>query len=549
MVLLVGINAQYVHTNLAVRYLRNTLPEQERMLREYSINETVSAVAADIYQTGCKTILFSCYIWNISMVVQLCDCLKKADSSIVTVLGGPEVSFECVDFMQKHPEVDFLLKGEGEASLPLFVNALPKNDFSQVPGLVWRSGDGILENEAPSQVALSQIPFPYLNGEIEALTGRILYYETSRGCPYRCGFCLSSTLGGVRFLPLERAKEEIAQFCRAKVPLVKLVDRTFNANAKRALEMVEFIKEYSSETTFHFEVKAETMTNELIHSLQTAPKGMFQLEIGVQSTNEQTLCAINRKADFEKIARVVRALQKNNNIHLHLDLIAGLPGETLEQFIHSFNDVFLLWPDDLQLGFLKKLKGAGLNTDGSEFTASPPYEVIHSDAMTYADLLALKRVEDMLEKYYNCGSFSKTIRYLIQTYYRQSPYTFFQDLAEWFLQKGQGRRSHSKKSCYELLKQYCDEAFTDEKIVGYITFDYCLHYKDRLSFMESSAELKEQAFFCLKQPYFIETYLRQYQMQKPVELYKKVRFQKIWDRIFLFDCETGVAQDVTEDFT
>lgn len=545
MSLLVAINAKYIHTNLAVRYLRNLC---DISMREYSINDRTEAVAADIYKSGAKTIFFSCYIWNIRMVLDICSRLKKADPTIVNVLGGPEVSYNGAELLKTEKNIDFIICGEGEGSLPEFFKAQKNGDFSAVSGLVYRTESGIKQTACAQEIDMNSLPFPYKEGELKELAGRLIYYETSRGCPFKCGFCLSSATNGVRFLPLDRVKKELLTFIREDVPLIKLVDRTFNADNRRALEIVEFIKENSKNTCFHFEVKAETMSDELILALSDSKKGLFQLEIGVQSTNPDTLAKIKRGADFEKIKAVVKKLKKNDNIHLHLDLIAGLPGESIEQFKKSFNDVFGLRPHDLQLGFLKKLKGAKLNTDGSTFTDEPPYEIISSDAMSYDDILKLKDIEDVLEKYYNSGTFSKTVEYFISKYFSDSPYEFFAELAEYFTEKGFAGQSISRKNLYEILNGFAKEKLMDTDAESRIIFDYCTHYKDNLSFMKDCG-LKARAFEFLKEKKFVEKYFPHFKDEKPVQLYKNLRFYSFGDLIFAFDCKNQIVCDITADFT
>lgn len=545
MCLLAAINAKYIHTNLAVRYLRELCG---LAMREYSINDRVEAVTADLYRSGHKLMLFSCYIWNIRMVLDICARLKKADPSIVIALGGPEVSFDAPELLERNAQVDFVLCGEGESSLPAFLQAVQSGDFSSVPGVVYRMGNGIRQNAPAPELDMSLLPFPYRPGELAELAGRLVYYETSRGCPFRCAFCLSSAGSGVRFLPLARVKRELLQFIQAGVPLVKLVDRTFNADNRRAVAIVNFIKEHSRSTCFHFEVKAETMSEELIDALCSAKPGLFQLEIGVQSTDPSTLAKIKRGADFGKITNVVRRLKQSGGIHLHLDLIAGLPGETMEQFKHSFNDVMKLRPHDLQLGFLKKLKGAGICCEGSAFTDEPPYEVIHSDAMSYEELLILKDIEDVLEKYYNSGAFERTMEHLLQVHAPDAPFDLFAGVAEFFREKGYLGKAISRKDLYEILHSYCEEVLKDSGAEEMLIFDYCMRYRDHLSFMHDGG-LKERAFEFLKNGALVEKYFPERAGEKPVQLYKHLRFYRFSNAVCAFDCEKQIVCDITADFT
>ncbi len=543
--LLVGINAKYIHSNLAIRYLAAAEPRCR--FCEYSIADRPEQIAADLFKTGARAFLFSCYIWNIETVLRVCEILKAADRTLRLALGGPEVSFDAEACLAAHPSVDFILCGEGEPSITPFADMLCADGSPDaVPGLWYRLGDTICKSPLPPQEAdLEALPFPYTDADMEALQNRIVYFETSRGCPYRCAFCLSGSAGRLRFLSVERTMRAVDFFARHHVPLVKLVDRTFNAEPKRALAIIEGIKARGGQTTYHFEIRAESMTEELIHSLQTAPKGMFQLEIGVQSTNPETLEAICRKPDFERLTKVVKALAKNNNMHLHLDLIAGLPGESLAMFIRSFHTVMAMHPHDLQLGFLKKLKGAALSAPGSRFWSFPPYEVIHSDAMSYADLLLLKDVEEMLERYYNSGAFEVTVPYILKTHYAGREFYFFYDMAV-FMQGD--LTAKSLKTMFERLHKFGTEKLADTKITEYLIYDYCLRHRDSLSFMPSGDGLKEKAFAFLKQEKTAARCFPLYAGEKPTALYKKIRFVPIGSRVFAFDAAHRTAVDVTEAF-
>lgn len=542
--LLVGINAKYVHSNLAIRYLAKIEPRAQ--FCEYTTSDRAEAIAMSLYRSGAKTFLFSCYIWNMEHIKKVSEILKKADSTVLILWGGPEVSFSAKEMLLQHDFVDFVLCGEGENAISPFAKSLASGDFSSVPGLWYREEGSVKESLVPAQETdLNELPFPYDVDDVQALKNRILYYETSRGCPYRCAFCLSGAAGSLRFLPLARVNRDLAFFEAQGVPLVKLVDRTFNADPERALEIIEGIKARGNQTTYHFEIRAESMTEALVKSLQEAPKGMFQLEIGVQSTQPDTLKAINRVPRHQRLLEVTEALSKNRNIHLHLDLIAGLPGEDLDGFIRSFHDVIALRPNDLQLGFLKKLGGATLEAPGSEFQSFPPYEVVHSDAMSYAELLYLKQVEEMLERYYNSGAFSETMSYVLDTYYFGREFDFFSDMAA-FLQGDLSAKS--QKSAYEDLYRFTESKFCDEEITHRLIYDYCLGHRDSLSFMQSGDKLKSAAFEFLKKPERVKLYFVDYAGEKPVSLYKKIRFVPIGRRIFAFDYDGRGAKDVTAEF-
>ena len=542
--LLVGINAKYVHSNLAIRYLAKLAPRAR--FCEYTISDRPETIASALYRSGSKTFLFSCYIWNMEYVQKVSEILKKADSTIRILWGGPEVSFRAKELLLQYDFVDFILCGEGENAISPFAESISSGDFSSVPGLWYWEEGSVKESLVPAQETdLNELPFPYDTEDLQSLKNRILYYETSRGCPYRCAFCLSGAAGSLRFLPIERVNRDLAFFEEQGVPLVKLVDRTFNADPDRALQIIEAIKARGNHTTYHFEIRAESMTEALIKSLQDAPCGMFQLEIGVQSTQPDTLKAINRIPKHKRLLEVTEALSKNKNMHLHLDLIAGLPGEDLDAFIRSFHDVIALRPDDLQLGFLKKLSGATLDAPGSEFQSFPPYEVVHSDKMSYAELLYLKQVEEMLERYYNSGAFSETMSYILDTYYHAREFDFFSEMAE-FLQGDIAPKS--QKTAFEDLYRFVTEKFNDEEITHRLIYDYCLGHRDSLSFMQSGDGLKTKAFEFLKKPERVRLYFVDYAGEKPVSLYKKIRFVPIGDRIFAFDYAGYGAKDVTAEF-
>ena len=389
---------------------------------------------------------------------------------------------------------------------------------------------------------LDSLPFAYKDGELRELSGRLIYYETSRGCPYNCAFCLSSAARGVRFRSLDLVKKEILEFIKNGVKLVKLVDRTFNADNKRAVELVEFIKANSKETSFHFEVKAESMSDELIESLISAPYGMFQLEIGVQSTDTETLSLINRKENFEKLSKVVKRLSENRGVHLHLDLIAGLPKESLEKFKKSFNDVFLTFPHDLQLGFLKKLHGAQITEKDGKFSSFPPYEVISTEAMSYSDIVMLKGISASLEKLYNSGAFLNTLSVLINEY--DSPFDMFKNLSEFF----DFTKSISQKRLYEVMHEFSVSKFPDDKLKYALIYDFCLSNRDYLSFMENDEEIKHQAFEFLKNDEYVKEFFPEMLLVKPTERYKKLRFQEIDGRVFAFDSKNKKTKDVSKYF-
>lgn len=532
--LLIAINAKYVHTNLAVRYLSRCAPNTGWL--EFSINDQLTRITAEIYRSNAPLVIFSCYLWNIRMVLDICALLKQARPTLKLALGGPEVSYRSRAVLENNPFMDYVLCGEGEVYFADFLRA-HSNGAAFPEGVARRTPSGIVDATAmPSVPDLSALPFPY--HDTDDLRHRIPYYETSRGCPFACGFCLSSASAGVRYLPIERVKQELLWFIERDIPLVKLVDRTFNSDNCRAVQLIEWIKQHARTTTFHFEIKAETASEEFIQSLCTAPPGLFQLEIGVQSTHPPTLNAINRRYDFQKISHVVHRLRETQNIHLHLDLIAGLPHEDFSAFRTSFNDVYRLHPHDLQLGFLKQLHGARMSFRGIQCAPFPPYEVVCSDAMDYGELLTLKGVADVLERYYNSGCFCHTINRLVQTYYSNDPFALYLRLADYC--QTHANPEYSRKTAYRLLLQFIARFHpADVQLPELLKLDYFLNNRDTPPFFGWS-DVKAQAFAFLKNPENICACLPGQEGAKPTELYKHVRFAR-----FAFDVTTGGAHPVT----
>ncbi|MGI6115377.1 DUF4080 domain-containing protein [Luoshenia tenuis] len=414
---LVALNAKYVHTSLAVRALRAACKDTHWQVEiiERSIGDPLDAVAEQIVRAGAQIVGFSCTIWNIELIRRLCALLRAAGCPAFFLLGGPEVSFEGDAVFTRIPEADAVICGEGEVALRALLQSYPALT-RDIPGLCL-PGWG---NVRPTQVdELDQLPFPYEGGEgIEP--GRILYYEASRGCPFHCGYCLSGETQ-LRQLPLPRVKAELRALMAAGVRQVKFVDRTFNADPARARELFGYLmaldRELEGGTNFHFEIGGQLLDEETLDLLEEARKGLFQFEIGVQSTDRAALDAVGRKDDFLKITRAVQRLRRAGHIHLHLDLIAGLPGEGYARFAASFNDVYALTPDMLQLGFLKLLRGSRLRREeklhGYAYDPYPPYEITASRDITYLELRRLKAAEEALERYYNAHLCDRALAYLI----------------------------------------------------------------------------------------------------------------------------------------
>ncbi len=461
-VLLVALNAKYVHTNLAVRYLRERVKSEFPMteIREFTINEPVEKIAEEIYSLKADVIGFSCYIWNIRETLELMRRLRPVCPSTHFVLGGPEVSFFPTELMANQKEIDVVVIGEGENSFPNILHtwAAGQQDLSGVAGIGWREKDGrICVNQAdPVMLDMDELPLPY--GQEENLQNRLVYVETSRGCPFRCAYCLSSVTEGVRFLSPEKFRVTLRTLIKYGARTIKFVDRTFNARKSHAMAILEIAREESlllgedDGLRVHCEFAGELLDQEWMEYLRTYPSGLLQLEIGVQSTHRETLAAIKRPQHFDGWSGYVRELKQEGHIPIHLDLIAGLPGEDWQAFRKSFNDVYAVQPDMLQLGFLKMLKGSALRQNSAQyglvFAPDPPYKILQTSCLSHGELIQLARIERLVDRYYNSGKFSVSLPAIISHF--ASPYDFFDKMAsywhknEWFRQAWQGKALYTK---------------------------------------------------------------------------------------------------------
>ena len=474
-IVLAAINSQYVHLNLAVRYLKKYVEKNSDLkveIYETNINNQLLNIIKDIYELAPEKIIFSTYIWNKEYVFEIVRELKKVLPNVEIILGGPEVSFEWEKTMRENSEIDALLIGEGEK---VFLNFLTKKS-DKVLGLVYREGNKICFNGSEKIIEnLDIIPFPYDDEELLEKT-KIFYYESSRGCPFSCSYCLSSIDKTVRYYSLERVKEDLKRFLDSPIRLLKFVDRTFNLRKERYMEIWRFLLEnYREGITFHFEINANIFDEETLDFLEKVPKGYFQFEIGVQSTNPATMKAINRNNILEKLAHNVKRISRN--IHLHLDLIAGLPYETYEIFKDSFDYVHNLKPEMVQLGFLKLLKGTQMYDEaekyGYKYFSKPPYEVFSNEFINFSEIIKLKNLEKVLDYYYNSEKFSKSSSFIIENNY-ESPFDFYEDIAEYYDKKGYLKISHKESALFNILYDfYVEKNFKDlDKFVEYLKYDY-----------------------------------------------------------------------------
>ena len=483
--LLIGINAKYIHTNLAIRYLKAYCSKQYQniQLKEFSINDSLGNVLKEVYSKDHPIYAFSCYIWNIDMVLKLCSSLKKLNPGAVIILGGPEVSFDAAELMEAHKYIDYIIRGEGEEALLELLHLMndEKENQAGILGLTYRRSNQIISNpDRPLLHNLDIIPFPY--DDLEQLDNKIVYYETSRGCPFSCQYCLSSTLHGVRYFSMERIKKDIKLFIDLGVKQVKLVDRTFNCNKSHSLEIIKYVIKLDSKTNFHFEIGADLLDDEMIAVVAQAPKDMFQFEIGVQSTNPIALKEISRAMNIDKVKQNVLALKQANNCHLHLDLIAGLPHEDFNSFGSSFDEIHQLMPDMLQLGFLKLLKGSGIRYRAKEYdieyNSFSPYEVLKTKWISYEEIIKLKEIEQILELYYNSGRFKNSLSYLFKNHY-PSFFQFYMDLAEYWNRNDLFVAAQSTKELYNILHSFAEsKKLMSVTLNELIKLDWLLYYNN-----------------------------------------------------------------------
>lgn len=536
--LLCGINAKYIHSNLAIFSLkayadRKKIPGAEIILKEYTINNYVEDILQDLYEEKADVVIFSCYIWNISFVRELAAELKKVSPDVKIWAGGPEVSYAANKFLMENPAFDLIMQGEGEEVFSELIrltveekcrikdvykqseskkvlsgivekrysierkqavkeekdiedkyfagedNVYPTNyiDMSKLQKLqgiaVWDfSGEAALGN-AESNIGnktkiintgfatlmdMDTIPFVY--EDFHLFEHKILYYETSRGCPFCCSYCLSSVDKTVRFRSLPIVKKELDAFLEAKVPQVKFVDRTFNCNRRRAIDIWSYLVEHDNEiTNFHFEISSDLLGEEELELFAKMRPGLIQLEIGVQSTNGETVDAIHRHMDLDKLFHYVDRVHELGNIHQHLDLIAGLPYENYERFGCSFDDLYAHEPDQLQLGFLKVLKGTMMEEEVKKYSIlyrnQPPYEVLGTKWLSYDEIILLKGVEELVELYYNSGQYTLTLKYAVPFF--ESPFRFYEMFSAWYRGKGYHKLNHNRLEKYNILREFLRE--------------------------------------------------------------------------------------------
>ena len=541
-VLLTAINSKYIHSNLAVRYLRSFTKDldYEGKIKEFTINDREERILEEIIREKPDIVAFSTYIWNVEMVSRLSNLIKKVDSSIEILYGGPEVSFDSRAFLKENVG-DYVIEGEGEKTYRDFVlYKLGQLELEQVRGLHYKNNGEVNSNEKRPLMNMDEIVFPY--EEDEDLSNKIVYYEASRGCPFNCKYCLSSTSHGVRFLNINRVCKELKYFIDKKVRLVKFVDRTFNCNHKFAMAIWEFLINADTDTQFHFEISADILKDSEIELLSKAPEGRFQFEVGVQTTNDDVLRNINRFVNFSHIKEKVEELISIKNIKQHLDLIAGLPGEDYNSFVKSFNDVYSIRPEEIQLGFLKLLKGSSMREEaeqyGMKYSPYPPYEVLKTNLISYDEMINLKKVEAMVDKYYNSGKFNYIIKYFESKF--NTPFEFYYELGVFFENKGYFNKNIGNIEYYKVFLDFNEKIIKESNniINEIVKFNYLLYNKKRglPDFLRSSLSKEEEKEVknTLREEYsFKEYHLEKFKID--LETYINYGIIKEEELYYLFD--------------
>lgn len=543
------LNAKYIHTNIAIRYLKAYAePEFDVEITEYTIKDPVMNIVTDLIRKKPNIIGFSCYIWNIEETIKVVKMIKKIDPSITIIIGGPEVTYDVHDWMVRVPEFDFIVIGEGEQTFKQLLEQLAgSQSFENIPGIAYRHDQSIKISPQRNKLDLRELPSPFrFEEDIPHLSKRVTYIETSRGCPFSCQFCLSSIEVGVRYFDREKVKDDIRYLMNNGAKTIKFVDRTFNISRSYALEMFRFlIDEHKPGTVFQFEITADIMRPEVIEFLnKEAPAGLFRFEIGVQSTNDYTNELVMRKQNFEKLKRTVTMVKDGGKIDQHLDLIAGLPEEDYHSFKKTFNDVFAMRPEELQLGFLKMLRGTGLRLRAEEhnyiYMDHSPYEILGNNVLTFDDIIRIKQVEDVLEKYWNDHRLDMTIEYLVSEVF-ETPFDFFQEFGAYWEQQGWLRIGHQLEDLFKRLYQFLQFRHTEnlETIEALMKYDFLSKqkYQPRKPWWAPTVDKQERSRYyrqLLENPTLLGKVFESLELQEK-ELYKHTIMEKL-----PFDFETFI---------
>jgi radical SAM superfamily enzyme YgiQ (UPF0313 family) len=562
-ILLITLDSKYIHANLAVRYLKKYCGDFDIVIKEFTINQRPEYILGEILAEGPDLICFSCYIWNIDYIKDISYIIKESKSEARLLYGGPEVSFEIKELMESNPFIDFVIFGEGEETFKEFLEEIQKPSplLRKIKGLAFRENNEAIINESRGLIDnLDIINYPY--EPEEEFENKIIYYESSRGCPFSCSFCLSSIDKKLRFFSMERVKRDLKMLLNTKARQIKFVDRTFNADYRRSMEIMEYIVENNKNNmTIHFEITADIINDQFLSFLGKMPVNMFQFEIGVQSLNVDTLCEIDRHMDKDKLSRAIREIGKNKNIHLHLDLIAGLPYEDYESFKKSFDGIYKLNAEKIQLGFLKVLKGTKIFRDkekhGIKHTLKAPYEVICTKYISLGELLKLKNIEELVDKYYNEKYFNKSIKYAAGTWFAESPFEFYSSFSDYWQKYDLYNKAHSRKKLYRILYDYVkDMKGIDDEFIQALKFDYIFNnqFEELPDYLDRESE---DRFKSLKKGLAHDVgFKNKYFPSSEEKIVNDFRICQIGGNIILFiyrdrenifnRCETYVVNDIEE---
>ena len=552
-VLLAAVNAKYIHSNLAVYSLRAYARQyqEEIEIAEYTINQTIDEILMDIYSRQPDVLCISCYLWNISYVGQIVTEVPKILPDTKIWLGGPEVSYDAPEELRRYPGVDGVMCGEGEETFlelmeywHFYGDSRSDSSLEEIKGIVYRGADGAVR-ETPSRPVMDLSCVPFVYEHIEDFKNRIIYYESSRGCPFSCSYCLSSVDKCLRFRNIDMVKKELQFFIDHEVPQVKFVDRTFNCRHDHAMEVWTYIKEHDRGiTNFHFEVAADLLNDEEVSLIRSMRPGLIQLEVGVQSANEETVREIKRTMKLDKVRDRVGQIKESGNVHQHLDLIAGLPYEGYESFARSFDIVYAMRPEQLQLGFLKVLKGSLMHEKAEEYglvyQERPPYEVLATKWLSYREIIRLKRIEEMVEIYYNSGQFRYTMEYLEQIF--PTAFQMYEALGEYYEENGLFGVQHSRIARYEILSRfiagYTGNGRAEKKEwQEWLTLDLYLrdNVKNRPAFLAENQVTKEEAAAFYKAEAQEPYYLTGYEGYDSRQMRKMTHLERLKGKLLVFD--------------
>ncbi|MGI6451920.1 MAG: B12-binding domain-containing radical SAM protein [Syntrophomonadaceae bacterium] len=552
-VLLTTLNAKYIHSCLALYYLkRNCQGPWAIETKEFSINDNLNHVMEEVYFFNPDVLCFSCYIWNIEEIRQLARDFKQVRPQTIIVFGGPEISFDAEPFLKENTFVDIIVRGEGEITLSNLLRCLYyKQDLANVKGITYRQKAKVREN--PDQevvINLDDIQAPYGEDNMPS-NDQVIYYETSRGCPFNCTYCLSAISSPIRFFSLDRVKKDLSWLISKKPRKIKFVDRTFNCHEPRAMEIMKYLLEQDSSTRFHFEICADLLSDEMMSFLRTVPPGVFEFEIGVQSTLGEALRAVNRRSHWQRLQENIKKLSSFNNIHLHLDLIAGLPFEAYADFAVSFNDVYNLQPHVIQLGFLKILKGSPLSREAAQhgylWQSRPPYQVLSNKYITYEQLVKLAHIEDLVERYYNSGGMKNTLAFLIKNQLKGDAFSFFQAFAGFWEERALFGVGHKKENEYDYLLSFVRGNFAkiSEELTDILKFDFLINNQTSNlppGFRNYAAPGSDLLYAKIKDQQFITDWLPEFSGRAPRQIRRLLHLDFFqFDPIKLRKQETPVA--------